>query len=813
MAGDLVFTEDELAIDEALGHPKVYAKLCRDRSLGPYSHGPPFAFIPFALPQQEVVKAQELDELFPIIDSKAKPTTKPKIFLGLLWKQLNHLGNAGLDPEIFRVDPYGNVLYYHADAASPLAWEIDHWFPLSRGGLTVASNLRILQWQVCKKKHNTLEFLIPWWDLQVGVSINQFLSIFASSNSDFRRRAFSWLFAEGESEELNACQTVDSHSFPQHFIESKKKVGLAPAAVVLSRRESMEASSALRSLDVNRKPRSTTPIIAAKKLKPASKENEDPGMISSNPYQAIVIARDSLRKREETAKIQAELQKLDVEVDELRQKTEEEHVSIQDLELVLIKRRRRAEKCRRLAEAQSSYRAMLEKMIRDAMHQSVVYKEQVRLNQAAANALMARLEAQKAICDTSERELHKKFKQRDELEKQVRPEWVQARKRSRMDDFLPDEVENKIVLYLPESKSKNKMQMEMRNALLENNALYVQGFQSNGPLHKELRKFLEEEQKASEAGSSSLKENGEQEELGEETKETVLRTSMEKHGESRNHKAIAAEQKSIDEKLHNLEIGEDGMIGNIRFPAHDAPEDEEDEESRKQRGKGNVEKWLQMLMENAEEDADSYPRDVNQNEGNKTDEIIRKLDLVYPQKEFKISEAQQGQDLECVDEIDSQQQIPVKGGGKSEKEIVEIETRRKSFSNTGEMQGDKKKGILELKSRDTPIKNPPYRLKPEKSNAHQIRSDNKGADNHDNNVVNERKGKNGKEKELVRSESARSFRRIPSSPSLIFSGMKKRVDCIGKKPLVIGDDADGDQRHMGENNIIKSTIKTIKRVF
>ena len=110
-------------------------------------------------------------------------------------------------------------------------------------------------------------------------------------------------------------------------------------------------------------------VAAAKKLKPASKENEDPGMNSSNPYQAIVIARDSLRKREETAKIQAELQKLDVEVDELRQKTEEEHVSIQDLELVLIKRRRRAEKCRRLAEAQSSYRAMLEKMIRDAMHQ------------------------------------------------------------------------------------------------------------------------------------------------------------------------------------------------------------------------------------------------------------------------------------------------------------------------------------------------------------------------------------------------------------------------------------------------------------
>ncbi|KAL3511835.1 hypothetical protein ACH5RR_024552 [Cinchona calisaya] len=806
MASDLVFTEEEIAIDEAVGYPKAYSKLCRDRSFGPYSHGPPFTFTPFALPQQEVLRAQELDGMFPIIDLKAKPTTKPKIFLGLLWKQLNHLGNAGFDPDIFRVDPYGNVLYYHADAASPLAWDIDHWFPLSRGGLTVASNLRILQWQVCKKKHNKLEFLVPWWDLQVGVSINQFLSIFASSNSDFRRRAFSWLFHEGECEELNACQTVDSHAFPQHFIESKQKVGLAPAALVLSRRESYDSSSALRSLDVNRKPRSTTPIITARKVKPGLKENEDPGMIS-NPYQAIVMARDSLRQREETAKMQAEIQKLDVEVDELRQKTEEEKVTIQDLELVLIKRRRRAEKCRRLAEAQSSYRSMLEKMIRDAMHQSVVYKEQVRLNQAAANALMARLEAQKAICDSSERELHKKFKQRDELEKQARPEWEQARKRSRMDDSLPEEVDNKIVLYLPGNKPKTNSMRKKSDTLLEANALYLRGLKSDVHFHKELRKFLEEEQKASEAGSS-LKEDAEQEELEEGKKETTLRTSMEKLKESINNTSIAADEKSIDEKLHKLDIGENGIMrSNIQFPAHHEPEDEEDEESRKQRGKGNVEKWLHMLLQDAEEeDGCSNPQTED---NSRTDEIIRKLDIVYPQQ-LKVSKTQAFQFQEGMDEIDSQQ-VPLNGGGKREKEIVEMEVR-KSFSNNGEQQGMKKKETLELKSRDKPMKNPPYRLRPEKSsNAHQGGYGNKEVENLDNHVVNERKEKIAKEKGLVRSESARTFRRIPSSPSLILSGMKKRVDCIGKKPLVTGDDADDSENYTGENNIIKSTIKTIKR--
>lgn len=109
-------------------------------------------------------------------------------------------------------------------------------------------------------------------------------------------------------------------------------------------------------------------MTAYKRSKADLKENEDPGMVT-NPYQAIVMARDSLRHREETSKMQAEIQKLDDEVGELKQKTEEEKAAVEELELVLIKKRRRAEKCRRLAEAQSSYRAMLEKMIRDAMHQ------------------------------------------------------------------------------------------------------------------------------------------------------------------------------------------------------------------------------------------------------------------------------------------------------------------------------------------------------------------------------------------------------------------------------------------------------------
>ncbi|TYH79543.1 hypothetical protein ES332_D03G071900v1 [Gossypium tomentosum] len=732
MAVEYAFADEEMVIDEGLGYPRAYAKICRDRSLGPYPHGPPFTFIPYVLHQNENLRAKELDELFPLIDPKARPSAKPKIFINLLWKQLSHLGNAGFDPEVIRVDPYGNVLYYHADSASPLSWDIDHWFPCSRGGLTVASNLRILQWQVCKKKYNKLEFQVPWWDFQLGISVNQFLSIFASRNSDFRHRAFSFLFAEGENEEINASQTVDSHSFPQHFIKSKDEFGLAPAAVVVTRKELYDSSSALKSLDYNRQIRPESPIIAARKMKGSIlKENENPDFVT-NPYQAIVMARDSLKQREETNKMQAEIQKLDAEVSEMRKKNDEEKFAIQDLEAELIKRRRRAEKCRRLAEAQSSYRTMLEKMIRDAMHQSVVYKEQVRLNQAAANALTARLEAQKAICDASEKELHKKFKQRDELEKQIRPELEHARKRSRTDTFFQGQ-DSKTVLYLPGIRPMTPSHKELRVFLEEEHKASAAGLSSNeDQKHEEIEEELaitarnalkhkREEHKASVAGLSS-NEDQKHEEIEEELAITA-RNAL-KHKREEHDKAIAAleDERPIEQKFERLEIKEERQ--GIRYPVIKG---EEDEESRRQRGKGNVDRWLQMLLENSQEELEPQNDNVDAEEVSGTDDIIKKLDLKYPLKE-------------------------------------------KKEDNNVNVEGNK-----------TPRRN---------SNASE--------------VIGSRK-----ERVLKRSESARAFRRIPSSPSLILGGMKKGVECIRKKPIVASDD-EQDYYAVG-NNFIKSSFKTIKK--
>lgn len=48
------FTSEEMVVNDNLGYPKAYAKLCRDRGFTPYSHGPPFNFLPYALHDDEV---------------------------------------------------------------------------------------------------------------------------------------------------------------------------------------------------------------------------------------------------------------------------------------------------------------------------------------------------------------------------------------------------------------------------------------------------------------------------------------------------------------------------------------------------------------------------------------------------------------------------------------------------------------------------------------------------------------------------------------------------------------------------------------
>lgn len=481
-----VLTDEERRVDPELGYPRGYAKLCRNAHIQmrglitPYTEGPPQRFLPYMLQPEDMVKMKEFNELFPIAELEERDPSSARRYADSLWKQLDHLGNAGFDPAKFRIDPYGNVLYINADPASPLAWEVDHWFPHSRGGKTVPSNLRLVQWQVNQRKQNKLEFLVPWWDLQLGVSVNQFLSIFASKNSDFRQRAFSLFFFAGENEPLNEVLVADSHSWPSSFRERKSQFGLAPAAIVTVQKQ---ADESLKHLNGNRPINSAWPIPSGtpsrkrwtveeeealrraihrfgpgnwkeiKEHEPVfrnrstvqikdkyrqmkgdwelEKENRADDLSDKELILSRTVQKENrlkkIREQEILAK-EEEIVQLDKDLKDLQEQNEAERMALEDLESILIKHRRRVEKQRRWSETQSSYRMCLEKMIRDAMHQSIVYKEQGRLNQAACNALMARLETQKATCDASEMELIKKIKQREDLELLLRPCMEHAKK-------------------------------------------------------------------------------------------------------------------------------------------------------------------------------------------------------------------------------------------------------------------------------------------------------------------------------------------------------------------------------------------------
>ena len=358
----------------------------------------------------------------------------------------------------------------------------------------------------------------------------------------------------------------------------------------------------------------------------------------------------------------------------------------------------------------------------------------MRLNQAATSALMARLEAQKAICNASEKELHKKYKQRDELEKQIRPELEQARKRSRMDDTLIDEErDQKAVLCLPSSSRPRT------------------------PLHKELRVLLEEEHKASEAGLSlSEDERRFVIENRKLIKKSEHKFSIDKRGEERGKAIVISEDETATEQntkhgVEEMHEEEEEKKHKFRFPTPrevEIEQEEEDEESRKERGKGNVEKWLQKLLEDStqEEQFDEPQHDETEKEtANKSDEIIKKLNHKYPQKEGKNSESP-----ECGNSL------------KEKSNEAELVNR-----NVIERVGSCSKTFEERRYPSV-----------------------------------------GKERKVARSESSRGLRRIPSSP-LIILGMKKGVDCIGKKPMVSGDDE--DEHFTGNNGFLKSSIKTIKK--
>ncbi len=63
----------------------------------------------------------------------------------------------GKNPNIYRQDPYGNVMYKASHGqATPMGWDIDHIKPQSRGGSNDIRNLQALNTNINRSKGNSL---------------------------------------------------------------------------------------------------------------------------------------------------------------------------------------------------------------------------------------------------------------------------------------------------------------------------------------------------------------------------------------------------------------------------------------------------------------------------------------------------------------------------------------------------------------------------------------------------------------------------------------------------------------------------------
>lgn len=64
----------------------------------------------------------------------------------------------GLDPFKMRRDRYGSLIHWdnYGKTDSPTGWEIDHVFPLARGGSNSMNNMEPLQWENNRRKSDRL---------------------------------------------------------------------------------------------------------------------------------------------------------------------------------------------------------------------------------------------------------------------------------------------------------------------------------------------------------------------------------------------------------------------------------------------------------------------------------------------------------------------------------------------------------------------------------------------------------------------------------------------------------------------------------
>ena len=431
----------------------------------------------------------------------------------------------------------------------------------------------------------------------------------------------------------------------------------------------------------------------------------------------------------------------------------------------------------------------------DTKCRSVVYKEQLRLNQAATSTLMARLEAQRAMCDSSETELRKRYQQRDDLERQIKPE----RKRYRVDDGLLEERHNESVKYLSARRLRSSpLKQELRVFLEEdqrNSEAYnslgeeeiVEGTSTRPSAFSNARNepskvinfprrslFIEQNTVDSERGRALVREKLEELAIkGRRSRRREIKETMASRGtgtpmRSRDDKGKATMQQCYESETEKYHASETvsvprtsslppsppyravGMYATPRYPTdqsvllqksealhHRHVPRSEDDETMNHIGKGNVDKWLHMLIDNQQECPAVYHSSDEQHDGD----------------EENASEEQHIQSR--IDEESCRNEIT-----ECSDEIVEVEGDIASDQGTTRCRNS-----FGIKERE--------------------------------------------EKKIwfPRSDSSRGFRSLPSSPSKIL-GMRRGVECIGRKPKVAGEE---DCKYGYEDPVSTSSGKFLSR--
>ncbi|MCO5607912.1 hypothetical protein L7F22_062114 [Adiantum nelumboides] len=564
--------------------------------------------------------------------------------------------NAGFDPAKFRVDPFGNVLHRNADPSSPLAWTVDHWFPQSRGGKTVVDNLRLCSMasrsmQRAKARISHTMVGPPTGDICQSISVHVCLQ-----KQKFQR-AFSLLFPHGDDSNHSELK---SHYWPQHFKQKAKQDGFAAAAIVKVRKHKDPCSQSdinkLNLSDCSLGAQTGQPwcaeeealLIALQKYRPAKwaermnlkeKENNafqhipfsDSGVENACESELMVrqsSALSSLQQEKEVGetlshKMQLtknQVAQLEEELRAVKQHNEREKVALGELEGILEKHKKRVEKQQRWSESQAHYRQCLERIIRDTLYQSSVFKENAKLNKAACTALLAKIQSHRMTCEDAEQDLAKQSKEREALEILGQPSLMEYICRCLVEQgFLNCGVTDAFdkVLEVDNPFCEKNIYMDDKKCVLED------AVQKSSWKHS---KRGETVSKLPLKCMDTILEEDEQREV-EEPLSQMQRSPLKRKGTSREldshvnsyqrqkiEKASAASQapKAAHDGLHQpnrtlCNLGEDKQLDELFqevLTLQDKPNegalDGEFEENEQQRmvrvGKLNVDKWLQKLL-------------------------------------------------------------------------------------------------------------------------------------------------------------------------------------------------------------------------